>query len=191
VTVGSNANGKAQAANFSTDYLPASPNCYPSVQKWRGGRTATAQCGDVDARGLFCYRKSKTRLLGIAFPLTDGERLFEPFELRLTALASQIISCLLCSTTLGNLRVPCGRSASGSVILPRSQNQNKRDLFWNVKAVNRSSNLIVGSQPVWFEKSPTDLLASALAVGRELAAFFNRGRIPDAGDNGVLFVAWE
>ena len=46
-----------------------------------------------------------------------------------------------------------GPGASASVILPRSQNQNRRDLFWNVEGVNRSSNLIVGSQPFWFEKS--------------------------------------
>jgi hypothetical protein len=64
-------------------------------------------------------------------------------------------------------------------------------MIGNARAVNRSSNLIVGSQTVWFEKSLTDLLASALAVGRELAAFFNRGENSDAGDNGVLFVAWE
>jgi hypothetical protein len=80
------------------------------------------------------------------------------FELRLTAFAFQIISCLLCSTIFGKMsraiwaldRMLHGPGASASVILPRSQNQNGRDLFWNVEGVNRSSNLIVGSQPVWF-----------------------------------------
>jgi hypothetical protein len=46
-----------------------------------------------------------------------------------------------------------GRDALASVILLRSQNQNGRDLFCNVEAVNQSSNLIVGSQTIWFEKS--------------------------------------
>jgi len=82
------------------------------------------------------------------------------FELRLTAFAFQIISCLLCSTLFDNLHL-CyvGVRPDAStlpvlrrVILPRSQNQNRSDLFWNL-AVNRGSNLIVGSQPFWFETS--------------------------------------
>ncbi len=47
-------------------------------------------------------------------------------------------------------------------------------MIWNAKAVNRSSKCNPGSQTVWFEKSLTDLLASALAVGRELAVFSQR-----------------
>jgi hypothetical protein len=47
-----------------------------------------------------------------------------------------------------------GRDALASVILLRCQNQNRSDLFWNVEAVNRGSNLIVGRQPFLFELSP-------------------------------------
>jgi len=46
-----------------------------------------------------------------------------------------------------------GPGASASVILPRNQNQNRSDLFWNLEAVNRGSNLIVVSRPPCFEES--------------------------------------
>ena len=62
------------------------------------------------------------------------------FELRLTAFAFQIISCILCSTIFGKMsralwaldRMLHGPGASASLSLPRIENQNRRDLFWNV-----------------------------------------------------------
>jgi hypothetical protein len=78
------------------------------------------------------------------------------FELRLTAFAFQIISCLLCSTIFGKMsramwpldRMLHGPGASASVILPHSQNQNRRDLFWNVEGVNTEFELNRGDPAI-------------------------------------------
>src|SRR6516164_5388149 len=72
----------------------------------------------------------------------------------LTALASQIISCLHCSTIL-RYSFACnvgldpmlrGPGASARVILLLTQNQNGSDMFWDAQAVESISNLNLGPQ---------------------------------------------
>jgi hypothetical protein len=84
-----------------------------------------------------------------------------------------------------------GPDASASVILLRSQNQNRRGLFCNIEAVIQSSNLIVGSQT---DEKLSRLTADAVVT--HLVQKLNRdesrrahARIPGGGDVPVVLLA--
>ena len=111
------------------------------------------------------------RALFLAYldPSFCSAREFEPvtlppritFRTAINSFRVPNISCLLFSTIFGKMsratwaldRMLHGPGASATVIPPRSQNQNRRNLFWNLEGDNRSSNLIVGSQTFGFELS--------------------------------------